>query len=336
VTARVACYLIMKKEYKYDIALSFAGEDREYVQRVAQRLKELGIKVFYDNFETTTLWGKDLYQYLSNIYGKEARYTVIFISRNYTRKLWTQHELRQAQSRAFEENIEYILPAKLDDTEIPGLPSTIGYINISNKTPEEFADLIALKVFENIKLDNVIIKEKITKTEHPQKVSSLTSLPLLLYSTRALLTFLINEKYYGQLHFIWAAPFFDISDNSNPRSSSPAHIYNELKTSVLTNDLHSAKIAETKAGLIKGAESQKNNGVISDDVLKEIISIVNSSTIMDFRPIVYVIPTKGIEEKIVETPVSQRANPFSKEYIIEKLHRKYFDVINIDNQNIKL
>src|SRR5438132_9667047 len=120
----------MKEDYKYDVALSFAGEDREYVQRVATRLITLDIKVFYDNFETTTLWGKDLYQYLSDIYSKEARYTVIFISRNYTRKLWTQHELRQAQSRAFEENIEYILPAKLDDTEITGLPSTIGYINI--------------------------------------------------------------------------------------------------------------------------------------------------------------------------------------------------------------
>lgn len=31
-------------EYKYDIALSFAGEDGEYVERVATLLKEKGIR----------------------------------------------------------------------------------------------------------------------------------------------------------------------------------------------------------------------------------------------------------------------------------------------------
>lgn len=46
-------------DYKYDIALSFAGEDREYVEKVATLLKENGIKVFYDKFEQVDLWGKD-------------------------------------------------------------------------------------------------------------------------------------------------------------------------------------------------------------------------------------------------------------------------------------
>ena len=36
---------------KYDVALSFAGEDREYVEAVAQGLKNAGISVFYDRFE---------------------------------------------------------------------------------------------------------------------------------------------------------------------------------------------------------------------------------------------------------------------------------------------
>ena len=36
---------------KYHIALSFAGEDREYVDKVAHQLQEKGVKVFYDKFE---------------------------------------------------------------------------------------------------------------------------------------------------------------------------------------------------------------------------------------------------------------------------------------------
>lgn len=44
----------------YDVALSFAGEDRKYVHRVAEALAEKGVKVFYDNFEEADLWGKYL------------------------------------------------------------------------------------------------------------------------------------------------------------------------------------------------------------------------------------------------------------------------------------
>ena len=41
----------MEEMYKYDVALSFAGADREYVEDVATFLKSFGVKVFYDKFE---------------------------------------------------------------------------------------------------------------------------------------------------------------------------------------------------------------------------------------------------------------------------------------------
>jgi hypothetical protein len=115
---------------EYDVALSFAGEDRKYVEAVAHELKKLDVRVFYDNFETVNLWGKDLYTHLQDVYQKQAKYTVIFISEHYARKLWTNHERKMAQARAFAESREYILPAKFDDTEIEGIPQTIGYIDL--------------------------------------------------------------------------------------------------------------------------------------------------------------------------------------------------------------
>ncbi len=48
----------------------------------------------------------------------------MFLSRNYAAKLWTNHEREAAQARAFRENEEYILPIRLDDTEIPGILQT--------------------------------------------------------------------------------------------------------------------------------------------------------------------------------------------------------------------
>ncbi len=98
---------------KYHVGLSFAGEDRDYVEAVAAKLQQAGVRVFYDRFEETRLWGKNLYEYLSDIYRTRAFYTVIFVSAAYRDKLWTNVERRAAQAKAFSESKEYLLPASL-------------------------------------------------------------------------------------------------------------------------------------------------------------------------------------------------------------------------------
>jgi len=132
--------------FDYDVALSFAGEDRPYVERVAVLLKEAGVKVFYDRFEEASLWGKNLYDHLNDVYGKQARYTVMFISQHYAKKAWTSHERESAQARALEENSECILPVRFDDTKVPGLPTTVGYLSLQGRDPKDLADLIIQKV----------------------------------------------------------------------------------------------------------------------------------------------------------------------------------------------
>lgn len=136
----------MVENHEYDVALSFAGEDRHYVDQVANLLKERGIKVFYDLFEEVDLWGKDLFVHLSEVYNRRARFTVMFISRAYADKLWTNHERKSAQARAFQDSQEYILPARFDDTEIPGVLSTVGYVSLATRSPEELVSLITKKV----------------------------------------------------------------------------------------------------------------------------------------------------------------------------------------------
>lgn len=130
----------------YHVALSFAGEDRPYVDEVAAILQQSGLRVFYDLYEQVGLWGKDLYVHLSEVYGEQAEYTVLFASKHYNAKLWTAVERRAAQARAFRENREYILPARFDDTPIPGIPATVGYIDLRSTGPGELAGLIAAKV----------------------------------------------------------------------------------------------------------------------------------------------------------------------------------------------
>lgn len=136
----------VEKTYEYDVCFSFAGEDRQYVEQVAECARSSGIRVFYDMYEEVDLWGKDLYEHLDDIYKNSAKYCVLFTSEHYALKLWTNHERKSAQERAFKENSEYILPAKFDDTQIPGVRETVGYVDLSSKSPDQLAAMIAQKV----------------------------------------------------------------------------------------------------------------------------------------------------------------------------------------------
>jgi TIR domain len=138
-------------DFQYDVCLSFAGENRAYVAAVADALKHRGIRVFYDDYELVTLWGKDLYVHLDWVYQRAARYCVLFASKDYARKVWTNHERVSAQARAIQEKGEYILPARFDDTEIPGLRNTVMYIDLQDITPEELAALIDKKLGPRMK-----------------------------------------------------------------------------------------------------------------------------------------------------------------------------------------
>jgi hypothetical protein len=132
--------------FEYDVALSFAGEDRAYVEDIAARLKGLNVRVFYDEYERANIWGKNLYVHLDDVYGKRARYCVLFASQHYARKVWTNHERESAQARALHENGEYILPVRFDDTEIPGLRPTISYIDARQVTRHQLVALILEKL----------------------------------------------------------------------------------------------------------------------------------------------------------------------------------------------
>jgi len=133
-------------DFQFDVALSFAGEDREYVDNIADRLRTHGVKVFYDRYEQATLWGKDLYEHLDHVYQRAARYCVLFASEHYASKVWTNHERKSAQARALQENEEYILPVRFDDTQIPGLRPTVGYIDARTTTSDQLIDLVLQKI----------------------------------------------------------------------------------------------------------------------------------------------------------------------------------------------
>jgi tetratricopeptide (TPR) repeat protein len=135
-----------QQEASYDIVISFAGEDRSYASQLARKLMERGITVFYDDFERAALWGKDLYEYLSDVYQNRGRYCVVLVSKEYREKRWTRVEWRAVQARCFLEDKEYCLPLRIDDTELPGLLPTTGYMSLKRNGIDGIVETIVEKL----------------------------------------------------------------------------------------------------------------------------------------------------------------------------------------------
>ena len=135
-------------DFQYDVGLSFAGEQRVYVDQVAGQLRSRGIRVFYDDYEKAKLWGKDLYVHLDDIYTRRCRYCLLFVSKSYADKVWPNHERASAQARALKSKGEYILPVRFDDTAIRGLAQTVAYIDGTRVSSSELAGLVVEKLAE--------------------------------------------------------------------------------------------------------------------------------------------------------------------------------------------
>ena len=131
---------------KYQVALSFAGEQREYVDEVARHLQSRSIAVFYDDFEREHLWGLSGAETFTKVFEQQSDYVVMFISEAYVSKPWPRHERKAALSRMVSERREYILPVRFDETEVPGLPADVIFERTTNQTPAQLAALIASKL----------------------------------------------------------------------------------------------------------------------------------------------------------------------------------------------
>ena len=117
------------RRFEYDVAISFAGEDREIAEELANRLHREGVRVFYDDFYRHDLWGKELHEYFQEVFGPKTKFAILLISQHYPIKDWTDFEFSVMIEEAKKRETEFILPVRLDDTKIVGLHGTVGYLD---------------------------------------------------------------------------------------------------------------------------------------------------------------------------------------------------------------
>jgi hypothetical protein len=111
-------------------------------------------------------------------------------------------------------------------------------------------------------------------------------------------------------------------------SSNPADIYRELRIAVLNKDRHCFKINEQKLSLKNLALKWEANGEIGQLDKAEIVYLVDNASFDDWRPLIYVMPRIGVQNRMQSVPANNRAS-FGPEYIVSDLARDEFDIIEL-------
>lgn len=138
-------YLKKNEEKDYDIAISYASQQRYYVETVAELLKNKGVKVFYAPFEEIDMWGRDIEKYLYDTYFSKAKTCLMFISKEYKASKWCEIESQMAFARQEKQGL-YILPVRFDDTMLPGLNSSLLFLNVASNPPHVLSEKIVTKL----------------------------------------------------------------------------------------------------------------------------------------------------------------------------------------------
>ena len=84
--AKQVGYYSIDFDSRYDFALSFAGENRDFAAALAAELSSREISVFYDKNEQHRILANDIEEYLAPIYRSESKFVVVLLSREYPKK----------------------------------------------------------------------------------------------------------------------------------------------------------------------------------------------------------------------------------------------------------
>jgi hypothetical protein len=135
-------------EPEYQVALSFAGAQRDYVRQVSSELAKHAVTPFFDEEHEIHLWGKNLVEEFQRIFMTDSHVVVMFVSKQYAENEWPRHERRSALARALSERREYVLPVRFDDTVLPGLDPSVLYLPLANRPPAQLAREILEKLVQ--------------------------------------------------------------------------------------------------------------------------------------------------------------------------------------------
>jgi Ni2+-binding GTPase involved in maturation of urease and hydrogenase len=107
---------------RFDIAISFAGENRDLARYIAQRLKELDVDTYFDEDYEVSYLGRKLSDEFPKIFSTDSRFVLCILDKFHQEKIWPTFERDVFMPRV--EKCE-VIPLCLDDTIFVGIPKDL-------------------------------------------------------------------------------------------------------------------------------------------------------------------------------------------------------------------
>lgn len=155
---------------RFRIAFSFAGEKRDFVRQVADLLAvRFGReKILYDKYHEAEFAVFDLGIKLPKLYGEQSDLIVPVICPDYDAKRWTGWEWVHIYGLLTKADGHRVMPSRFDYANADGLSPAAGFIELDDRTPEEFVSLI---------LERLALNEGLTKDHYTQPAVVTASVP---------------------------------------------------------------------------------------------------------------------------------------------------------------
>ena len=140
------------KDYEWDFALSFAGENRDLARCIAENLEILDARVFFDEYFEVNFLGRAWSSEFRKIFSDTSRLVICLLDRYHREKIWPTFERECFQPRVGEGDV---IPIFLDDTVFVGIPADIIGIKFvwdssAGNWPENVISEIVYKLMERL------------------------------------------------------------------------------------------------------------------------------------------------------------------------------------------
>ena len=192
---------------RFRIAFSFAGEKREFVKATAQILaKRFGEdKILYDKYHEAEFARYDLGIYLPKLYSEQSELIVPVLCENYDQKRWTGWEWVHIYGLLTKADGHRVMHSRFDYANPDGLSQVAGFIELDDKTPEQFATLILQRLALNEKKPkDYYTKDNTDESDKEKKSEGKLPLSRLLRQLQEIIAKIIESPQFHNHPFLLA------------------------------------------------------------------------------------------------------------------------------------
>ena len=134
------------QDVAWDVFLSYAPENAEWVRSFEAKLKNQGLKVFDPYSIPTEFWGQSRDEVVAAIFPSKCAIVFVVLSSAYSASEQSLQELAVIKGAAKSAARSLVLPVRLDDSPVPEAIRSFGILDATTETPTLVAEEVVAKI----------------------------------------------------------------------------------------------------------------------------------------------------------------------------------------------